>query len=133
MDQLEILVKSLSLDADDKELLPVRETATKASTSQEKMNEVFMTLYQRCHEDWRFVFILRAGIFQNIMIIHYGYSVLRHYDYPLADISPAHMMNGRKSHMMQSNEIFLTIKRYFSKICVFSLKSGLIIMLNCQL
>ena len=50
-----MLVKDLSLSADERELVSVREVALKACTSKEKMEKVFESLYQRCSEDWRFV------------------------------------------------------------------------------
>jgi len=49
------LVKDLSLSADEREMVSVREVALKACTSEEKMEKVFESLYQRCYEDWRFV------------------------------------------------------------------------------
>ncbi|KAK2149760.1 hypothetical protein LSH36_437g01010 [Paralvinella palmiformis] len=54
VDELNILVKDLSLSADEREMVSVREVALKACTSEEKMEKVFESLYQRCYEDWRF-------------------------------------------------------------------------------
>lgn len=54
MDQLLSMVNSLSLDADDKELIPVKDTATKAGTSEERLDKIVELFYQRCQEDWRF-------------------------------------------------------------------------------
>lgn len=54
VDDLNMLIKDLSLSADERELISVREVALKACTSPEKMEKVFESLYQRCSEDWRF-------------------------------------------------------------------------------
>ncbi len=54
MEQLSVMVGSLSIDADDNEIIPVRDTAVKAGTTEAKLDEIVNMMYQRCQDDWSF-------------------------------------------------------------------------------